>query len=98
MVTVGIGLPSKMIANVHSLFLLPSTLAGIECAKLLDKSNDFFVVLIDRKSYFLHNVATLRATVEPEFAEKIMVPYDRLLAHGSFLLFSKDYIDVCSMP
>jgi apoptosis-inducing factor 2 len=60
-----------------------STLAGIECAKTLDKTGQFFVVLIDRKSYFLHNIAALRATVEPEFAQKIMTPYDRLLTKGA---------------
>ncbi|CAF2723537.1 unnamed protein product [Rotaria sp. Silwood2] len=56
--------------------------AGTQCAKLLDKSGRFFVVLIDRKSYFLHNVAALRATVERDFAQKIIIPYDRLLTNG----------------
>jgi NADH dehydrogenase FAD-containing subunit len=55
---------------------------GIQCAKVLDKTGQFFVVLIDRKSYFLHNVAALRATVEHNFARKIVVPYDRLLTRG----------------
>ncbi|CAF1182268.1 unnamed protein product [Rotaria sp. Silwood1] len=55
---------------------------GIQCAKILDKSSQFFVILIDRKSYFLHNVAALRATVERDFARKIIVPYDRLLTNG----------------
>jgi NADH dehydrogenase FAD-containing subunit len=55
---------------------------GIQCAKTLDKTGQFFVVLIDRKSYFLHNVAALRATVEHNFARKILAPYDRLLTRG----------------
>ncbi|UJR17285.1 hypothetical protein I4U23_004179 [Adineta vaga] len=55
---------------------------GVKCAQLLDKNGQFFVVLIDRKSYFLNNVATLRACVEPNCARRIMIPYDRLLTHG----------------
>ncbi|UJR12396.1 hypothetical protein I4U23_016573 [Adineta vaga] len=55
---------------------------GVKCAQLLDKNGQFFVVLIDRKSYFLHNLATLRACVEPTYANQIMIPYDRLLTHG----------------
>jgi hypothetical protein len=60
-------------------------LGGVKCAQLLDKNGQFFVVLIDRKSYFLHNLATLRACVEPTYAQQIMIPYDRLLTHGSYL-------------
>ncbi|CAF0739959.1 unnamed protein product [Adineta steineri] len=55
---------------------------GIQCAKLLDKTGQFFVVLIDRKSYFLHNIASVRAVVEHDFARKIITPYDRLLTNG----------------
>lgn len=55
---------------------------GTQCAKILDKNGQFFVVLIDRKSYFLHNVAALRATVEQDFSEQITIPYDRLLTNG----------------
>lgn len=56
--------------------------AGVACAKALDKTKRFFVVLIDRKPYFLHNIASLRATVERDFAKKILIPYDRLLTNG----------------
>jgi apoptosis-inducing factor 2 len=63
--------------------ILSSIKGGIECAKTLDKLDTFFVVLIDRKSYFLHNVAVLRAMVEQDYARKMMIPYDRLLIHGS---------------
>jgi len=63
---------------------------GIQCAKSLDKTGQFFVVLIDRKSYFLHNVAALRATVERDFARKMLVPYDRLLKNGMYTLFYRN--------
>ena len=65
--------------NIRFIHLLSG---GIRCAQLLDKNDQFFVVLIDRKSYFLHNIATLRACVEPTYAQQIMIPYDRLLTHG----------------
>ena len=57
---------------------------GVQCAKLLDKTGQFFIVLIDRKSYFLHNIAALRASVQRDFARKIVVPYDRLLKNGLY--------------
>jgi NADH dehydrogenase FAD-containing subunit len=57
---------------------------GVQCARQLDKTGQFFVVLIDRKSYFFHNVAALRASVEQDFARRILVPYDRLLTNGLF--------------
>ena len=63
--------------------------AGIECAKALDRTKQFFVILIDRKSYFLHIVASLRATVERDFSQKILIPYDRLLTNGTNILYSK---------
>jgi NADH dehydrogenase FAD-containing subunit len=59
--------------------IIGSGYAGIQCAKLLDKTGQFFVVLIDRKSYFLHNNGALRATVERDFARKILIP---LLTRG----------------
>ncbi|CAF1301992.1 unnamed protein product [Adineta steineri] len=55
---------------------------GVQCAKALDKTGHFFVVLIDRKSYFFHNIAALRASVEPNYAQQILIPYDRLLTNG----------------
>ncbi|CAF1301973.1 unnamed protein product [Adineta steineri] len=55
---------------------------GVQCAKALDKTGHFFVVLIDRKSYFFHNIGALRASVEPNYAHQILIPYDRLLTHG----------------
>jgi len=58
---------------------------GVQCAKSLDKTGRFFTVLVDRKSYFLHNVAALRATIEQDFVQKIVVPYDRLLKNGLYI-------------
>lgn len=37
---------------------------GVMAAKELDATNEFNVVLIDRKDYFLHNLAGLRAAVD----------------------------------
>ncbi|CAF1311647.1 unnamed protein product [Adineta ricciae] len=71
--------------NIHKkpvVLIVGGGYAGVQCAKLLDKSDQFFVILIDRKSYFLHNVAALRATVEENYAQKIIIPYDRLLTNG----------------
>jgi len=57
--------------------------AGRDCANALD---DFCnVVLIDRTPFFFFNVGALRACVEPDFFEKIIIPYDRLLTNGNFM-------------
>jgi apoptosis-inducing factor 2 len=53
---------------------------GVNAAKALDPYAD--VVLIEEKDAFVHNVATLRALVEPTFLPSIFLPYDRLLARG----------------
>ena len=53
---------------------------GVNAAKALDADTD--VVLVEPKDAFVHSVASLRALVEPAFAPRIFLPYDRLLARG----------------
>lgn len=53
---------------------------GISVAKALDGVAD--VVLVERKDAFVHNIAALRAVVDPAWLERIFLPYDRLLTHG----------------
>jgi apoptosis-inducing factor 2 len=53
---------------------------GITVAKALDHIAD--VTLIEPRDTFVHNVAGLRAVVDPDWAERIFLPYDRLLARG----------------
>ncbi|GAA2097737.1 FAD-dependent oxidoreductase [Actinomadura alba] len=53
---------------------------GISVAKSLDDVAD--VILVEPKDAFVHNVAALRALVEPDWLSRIFLPYDRLLAHG----------------
>lgn len=53
---------------------------GIAVAKALDDVAD--VVLAEPRDAFVHNVAALRALVDPAWAERMFLPYDRLLARG----------------
>src|SRR3979490_687836 len=53
---------------------------GINPAKALDDVAD--VTLVDPTDAFVHNVASWRALVEPEWLERIFFPYEHLLAHG----------------
>jgi NADH dehydrogenase FAD-containing subunit len=53
---------------------------GFAVAKALDDHAQ--VILVERRDAFVHNVAALRALVEPEWLSRIFLPYDRLLAHG----------------
>jgi apoptosis-inducing factor 2 len=54
--------------------------AGINAVKLLDDVAD--VVLVEPKDTFEHNVASLRALVDPAWLPRIFLPYHGLLTHG----------------
>ena len=53
---------------------------GITAAKALDDVAD--VALVEPKTAFVHNVAALRALVDPAWLSRIFLPYDRLLTKG----------------
>ena len=54
--------------------------AGIQVARPLDDLAD--VVLVEPKDDFVHNVAALRAVVDPSWLERIYLPYTGLLGRG----------------
>ncbi|CAB9504343.1 Apoptosis-inducing factor 2 [Seminavis robusta] len=57
---------------------------GVRVAKDLDtassSSKDFQVVLIDRKNYFLNNIAGVPAAVQKGYADSMCIPYDKLFS------------------
>src|SRR6202789_1919563 len=53
---------------------------GTAVAKALDETTN--VVLVEPKDAFMHNVAALRALVDPSWLPRIFFPYEGLLAHG----------------
>jgi apoptosis-inducing factor 2 len=53
---------------------------GTAVAKTLDET--MHVVLIEPKDAFMHNVAALRALVDPSWLPRIFLPYAGLLANG----------------
>jgi NADH dehydrogenase FAD-containing subunit len=53
---------------------------GVAVAKALDETSD--VVLVEPKDALMHNIAALRALVDPSWLPRIFLPYDRLLTHG----------------
>jgi apoptosis-inducing factor 2 len=53
---------------------------GVAVAKALDETSD--VVLVEPKDAFMHNIAALRALVDPSWLPRIFLPYGGLLAHG----------------
>ncbi|MFY1692119.1 NAD(P)/FAD-dependent oxidoreductase [Plantactinospora sp. WMMB782] len=56
---------------------------GISVAKALDDVAD--VVLVEPRETFVHNVAALRAAVDPDWTDRIFIPYDNLLVRGRVL-------------
>jgi NADH dehydrogenase FAD-containing subunit len=54
--------------------------AGISVARSLDDVAS--VVLVEPKDAFVHNVAALRALVDPAWLPRIYLPYGGLLSHG----------------
>jgi len=53
---------------------------GSSVAKALDETAN--VVLVEPKDAFMHNIAALRALVDPSWLPRIFIPYDKLLANG----------------
>src|ERR1700730_5787992 len=53
---------------------------GIAVAKALDETSD--VVLVEPKDACMHNIAALRALVDPSWLSKIFLPYAGLLTNG----------------
>jgi NADH dehydrogenase FAD-containing subunit len=53
---------------------------GITVAKALDETSD--VVLIEPKDAFMHNIAALRALVDPSWLPRIFLPYAGLMTNG----------------
>jgi len=53
---------------------------GVAVAKALDETAD--VVLVEPRDAFMHNIAALRALVDPSWLPRIFLPYDKLLTHG----------------
>jgi NADH dehydrogenase FAD-containing subunit len=56
---------------------------GIAVAKALDETSD--VVLVEPKDAFMHNIAALRAPVNPSWLPAIFLPYASLLTNGRVL-------------
>lgn len=54
--------------------------AGTTLARALDAA--FEVVLVEPREAFVHNVAVIRALVQPGLIDQIILPYDRLLNRG----------------
>jgi NADH dehydrogenase FAD-containing subunit len=54
--------------------------AGVQVARPLDDLAD--VVLVEPKDHFVHNVAALRALVDPSWLERLYLPYTALLGAG----------------
>ena len=57
--------------------------AGTMVARALDGIAE--VRLIEPRDRFVHNVAAIRAVVEPSLLDRLIIPYDRLLQRGSVI-------------
>ncbi|GAA1018031.1 dehydrogenase [Acrocarpospora pleiomorpha] len=66
-----------------SVVVLGGGYAGFKLAKALDDIAD--VTLVDPSDTFMHNAASWRTLVEPDWLDRIFLPLDRLLTHGRFV-------------
>jgi NADH dehydrogenase FAD-containing subunit len=57
--------------------------AGTKLARALDEAAE--VILVEPREAFVHNVAAIRAIVEPELLDRLIIPYDRLLVRGKIV-------------
>jgi NADH dehydrogenase FAD-containing subunit len=53
---------------------------GVRVAKALDETAQ--VILVEPRDAFMHNIAALRALVDPSWLSRIFFPYDKVLANG----------------
>src|ERR1700744_1971668 len=53
---------------------------GISVSRALDDTSN--VVLVEPKDAFMHNIAALRALVDPSWLPRIFLPYAGLLTNG----------------
>jgi NADH dehydrogenase FAD-containing subunit len=67
-------------AIMKRLVIVGGGYAGFALARSLDAVAD--VVLVEPRDHFVHNVAAMRALVQPELIGRIVIPYDRLLTRG----------------
>ena len=63
-----------------SIAIIGGGYAGSLLARELDAHLD--VTLIEPRDAFIHNVAAMRAVVEPSLVDQIVLPYDKLLKRG----------------
>ncbi|MDH2430271.1 FAD-dependent oxidoreductase [Sphaerisporangium sp. TRM90804] len=75
----------------QSVVVLGGGYGGIRVAKALDDVAD--VTLVDPSDAFVHNVAAWRALVEPQWLDQIFMPYDQLLARGTFVRDRAEAVD-----
>lgn len=68
---------------------------GVAAAKALDDVVD--VVLVEPRDSFVHNIAALRALVDPEWTERIFFSYSRLLARGRVVSDRAVHVDSASV-
>src|SRR6202789_2037979 len=64
---------------------------GITVAKALDETSD--VVLVEPKDAFMHNIAALRALVDPTWLPRIFLPYEGLLTNGRVVRDRAEVVD-----
>lgn len=74
---------AKEVRNKPVVIVVGGGYAGVAAAKGLDKDAEFNVVLIDRKDHLMHNIASVRAVVQPGYENDILIPFHSLLKYGS---------------
>jgi NADH dehydrogenase FAD-containing subunit len=74
-----------------SVLILGGGYGGINAAKALD--DVAHVTLVDPTEAFVHNVAAWRSLVEPEWLDRIFLPYEHLLAGGRYVRDRAAHVD-----
>jgi NADH dehydrogenase FAD-containing subunit len=78
-------------AQPPSVVVIGGGYGGVNVARALDDVAQ--VTLVEPKDAFVHNIAALRALVEPAWLPRIFLPYDNLLSHGTVLRNRAVHVD-----
>lgn len=74
-------------SDVKNIVVIGGGYAGADLAKRLDQSvgSNYRVILIEKKSHFYHNIASLRAAVE-DIDDRIFIPYSGLFKNNGLFV------------
>ena len=88
--------PTLLDSSCPRVLVLGGGYGGALVAKQFDETRKFNVLLIDRKNYYLHNIAAVRATAQKDYSSDVLIPYDKLMKNGHIQKYMQHTHSICT--